>query len=85
MEKPIEGHKIKILQNLLCSGESDFWLVNINEKDYFFSAVEINVFSNTGIDEHSKQCYISCSGWIQVVENRLIINPFPTDEDTILD
>ena len=82
MENIIEGHKIKIKHNELCDNDNNIWITNIDDKDYFYSEIEINVFSKAIKDGNNY--FISCSGWIQVVDNRLIINPFPTDEDTIL-
>ena len=82
MENIIEHHTIKIKHNELCDNDINIWIANIDGKNYYFSEIEINVFSQTLKDENN--FFISCTGWLQVVENRLIINPFPTEDDTIL-
>ena len=86
MEDNLIPHIIKIKYNNSCINETDCWIVNIDEKEHFFSNIEINVFSKTSKDsiEFGENNYISCSGWIQINDTGLIINPFPTKEDTVL-
>ena len=71
--------QIKITYDSCNDDGINFWKVIIDDKEHLFSNIEINVFSET------EKNYISCTGWVQIDENKkLIINPFPTDKDTIL-
>lgn len=74
---------IKIKYNESCSDGINFWKVFVDEHELLFSEVEINVFSKT-LKESDDKFYIHCTGWIQIEDGKLIINPFPTDKDAVL-
>lgn len=80
--------EIKIIYNNKYTEGALYWRVLINDIEYHFSDIEVNVFSWTSkdfIDGVEDKWYIMCTGYIQKDGEKIIINPFPTEKDWVIE
>lgn len=83
-----KNHEIKIRYNNTCTDGIHYWRGIIDGVEYHFSDIEVNVFSWTSkdfVEGVGEKWHITCTGYVQKEGEKLIINPFPTEKDWIIE